>query len=45
MSKETVLNKNAFLVSETDEKGIIIFANDDFCKIAGYGIDELLLHQ
>ena len=26
MSKETVLNKNAFLVSETDVKGIIKFA-------------------
>ena len=34
MSKETVLNKNAFLVSETDEKGIIIFANDDFSSAA-----------
>ncbi len=42
MSKEIVLDDYAFLVSETDEKGIIIFANDDFCKIAGYGIDELI---
>ena len=29
-------------MSETDEKGIILFANDDFCKIAGYDIDELI---
>ena len=42
MSKEIVLNDYTFLVSETDEKGIILFANDDFCKIAGYDIDELI---
>ena len=36
MSKEIVLNDYTFLVSETDEKGNIIFANDDFCKVAGY---------
>ena len=42
MSKETVLDKNAFLVSETDAKGIIRFANEDFCKIAGYTLAELV---
>jgi aerotaxis receptor len=42
MSSETILDVNTFLVSETDEKGIILHANDDFCKIAGYHIDELL---
>jgi len=42
MSKEIVLDDYAFLVSETDEKGIIIFANNDFCTIAGYTIDELI---
>ncbi len=42
MSKEIVLNDFAFLVSETDEKGIITFASDHFCEIAGYTIDELL---
>jgi len=40
--QETVLDDFAFLVSETDEKGIISFANEDFCKIAGYTIDELI---
>jgi aerotaxis receptor len=39
---ETVLDEFAFLVSETDEKGVITFANDDFCTIAGYTIDELV---
>lgn len=42
MSKEYVLKDTDFLVSQTDEKGKILFANDDFCKIAGYTIDELL---
>ena len=40
--KETVLNEYSFLVSETDAKGVIIFANDDFCKIAEYTIEELM---
>ncbi len=30
---ERILTDKAFLVSETDEKGIIVFANDDFCTI------------
>lgn len=42
MSKEYVLKETDFLVSQTDEKGKILFANDDFCKIAGYTIDELV---
>ena len=36
MAGEIVLDEYAFLVSETDSKGVITFANDDFCKIAGY---------
>lgn len=42
MGKEIVLDEFTFLVSETDEKGTIIFANDDFCEIAEYGVDELI---
>jgi len=37
-----MLDENSFLISETDEKGIITFANDDFCNIAGYTVDELI---
>ncbi len=40
--QETVLDEYAFLVSETDAKGIIKFANDDFCKIAEYTLEELV---
>ncbi|MFT5660101.1 MAG: PAS domain S-box-containing protein [Sulfurimonas sp.] len=39
---EYILKNDDFLVSQTDDKGIIIFANDDFCKIAGYSLDELV---
>lgn len=42
MSRETVLDDYAFLVSETDEKGVIRFANDDFCTIAEYKLEEML---
>ena len=40
--QETVLDDYSFLVSETDAKGTILFANSDFCKIAGYTLDELI---
>jgi aerotaxis receptor len=40
--QELVLKNDDFLVSQTDAKGIILFANDDFCKIAGYAINELV---
>ena len=39
---EYKLKSDDFLVSQTDEKGIILFANDDFCKIAGYTLEELV---
>ena len=42
MGREITLDKDTMIVSETDEKGIIIYANEDFCKIAGYSKDELI---
>lgn len=42
MSREYILDDTDFLVSQTDLKGNIIFANDDFCKITGYTIEELI---
>lgn len=42
MEKESVLEESSFLVSETDGKGIIKFANKDFCKFAEYKVKELV---
>lgn len=42
MSREVFLEKSTMIVSETDLKGRIIYANNDFCKIAGYTKDELI---
>jgi len=42
MSREYVLTEEDFLVSQTDEKGIITYANEDFCKVAGYTLEELI---
>ena len=40
--QETLLKEDSFLVSETDSKGNIIFANNEFCDIAEYTLDELM---
>lgn len=42
MNLEIKLPIETIIVSETDAKGNIIFANVDFCKIAGYSLDELI---
>ncbi len=42
MSREYVLTNEDFLVSQTDKKGIITFANEDFYKVAGYTLEELI---
>jgi len=39
---EHILDTKSFLVSETDAKGIITFANEDFCKFAGYSLQEMI---
>jgi aerotaxis receptor len=39
---EIKLQDTDFLVSETDEKGRILFASDDFMKISGFSLDELV---
>lgn len=39
---EVELDKKTMIVSETDERGIIIYANDDFCSISGYTKEELI---
>lgn len=42
MSREYILGETDFLVSQTDTQGKILFANEDFCKVAGYTLDELI---
>ncbi|QKF65799.1 PAS sensor-containing signal transduction protein [Arcobacter venerupis] len=42
MEQEIKMPEKMIIVTETDAKGIIKFANDDFCKIAGYSLDELI---
>lgn len=42
MNNEIKLPIDVIIVSETDQKGIINYANDDFCKISGFCIDELV---
>lgn len=39
---EIVLRDDDFLVSETDKTGKIRFANEDFCRIAGFTNEELV---
>lgn len=42
MNTEIIMAEDMIIVTETDSKGIIKFANEDFCKIAGYKLEELL---
>ena len=42
MAGEVKLEKSTMIVSETDLKGNIIYANENFCTIAGYTKDELI---
>ncbi len=42
LNQETILSDDAFLVSETDAKGIILFANKEFCEVAEYTREELI---
>ena len=41
-TSEDELSADYFLLSETDEKGIIVYANNYFSKITGYSNKELV---
>lgn len=41
-NNEIKLSDDTMIVTETDEKGAIIFASKDFCKISGFEPQELL---
>jgi len=45
--KDSITNEwhypdNQYILSETDDKGFILYANDLFCEVAGYTLDELI---
>jgi aerotaxis receptor len=42
MDKETLLSDTSLLVSETDKKGNIVYANDLFLEISEYTLDEMI---
>lgn len=39
---ETIVPKDELIISRTDLKGIITYANDTFAEISGYSADELI---
>jgi len=41
-SREIMLEDNAFIVTETDSNGKILFANEEFCRVAEYEKEELI---
>jgi PAS domain S-box-containing protein len=40
--EEIILDPKRYIVSETDEKGKITFANDYFMEVSGYTLEELI---
>jgi len=42
LANEVLLEDTDLLVSQTDEKGIVLYANDTFCEIAEYEVEELI---
>ncbi len=41
-SNEWYFSSDEYILSETDEHGMILYANNLFCEIAGYKIEELI---
>ena len=37
--------EDGVIISQTDEKGIITYANKKFCEVSGYTVDELVGHN
>ncbi len=42
MTSEWFYPDASYILSETDEKGTILYANDLFCEVAGYDREELI---
>ena len=41
-TNEWYFPENRYIISETDDKGLITYVNDVFCEIAGYSEEELI---
>lgn len=41
-SGEWFFPQDTYIMSETDENGIILYANEVFCEVAGYALAELI---
>ncbi|WP_415397032.1 PAS domain-containing protein [Sulfurimonas sp. CS5] len=41
-SDEWFFSSDQYILSETDDKGLIVYANDLFCEMAAYKIEELI---
>jgi PAS domain S-box-containing protein len=41
-SDEWFFSEDSYILSETDSRGFILYANDLFCSMAGYSMDELI---
>jgi aerotaxis receptor len=41
-SSEWFYPDGSYILSETDKNGVILYANELFCEIAGYTLDELI---
>lgn len=44
-SDEWFFSSDQYILSETDDRGLIIYANDLFCQVANYEIEELIGEQ
>ena len=42
VTDEWFFPQGSYILSETDDKGTILYANDVFCQLAGYSLDELI---
>ncbi|MGE4444600.1 MAG: PAS domain-containing protein [Candidatus Altimarinota bacterium] len=42
MNNKIEMIKDMIIVTETDARGVIKFANKDFCEISGYSLEELI---
>lgn len=42
MAQEIVIDKRTMIVTRTDTRGVIEYANQDFCDISGYSVNEVI---